>query len=92
MTNLIDIQPTEIVRRADSFVFYYGVKARHIPQLPAHAEFSVVYSPLELTGWEFVHYQVFEELNGLMVLEQRRLNIDEIAYLELIISTSDIEY
>ena len=86
MNNLIDVQPTDIVRRDNSFIFFYGVKARDIYQLPGKAEFSVVYSPADRREWEFVRYQVFANANGAVVLERRLLNADEIAYFKLLIS------
>ena len=82
MSNLIDVQPTDISRQFDSFIFYYGVKKHLIYQLEPNAEFSVVYSPVEQQGWEVVRYQVLEELNGVIVLERRSLDTDEIAYFE----------
>ncbi|MBA3870628.1 MAG: hypothetical protein H0X30_15920 [Anaerolineae bacterium] len=90
MSNLISVPPTDIVRRFESFVFYYGVKASNINQLPGGFTFSVVYSPVDPWGWEFVRYQVFSHVNGIVVLERRILNSEEIAYFELLIATSKI--
>ena len=92
MDTLIGTQPTSISRQVDLYVFYYGVKAGHIHQLPANTQFSVVYSPKDQWGWEFVCYQIFQELNGLVVLERRVLNADEIAYFELLISTLKLNH
>ena len=90
MSNILNVLPTDISRRLDSFIFYYGVKARDINQLQPNLIFNVVYSPVEGWGWELVRYQVLEELNGWIVLERRALHVDEIIYFELLIATSKI--
>ena len=87
MNDLINVPPTDIVRRDNSFLFFFGVKARDIYQLPGNAKFSVVYSPVEPWEWEFVRYQVFSNANGAVVLERRLLNADEIAYFKRLITT-----
>ena len=91
MTSLINVEPTGIVQRADAFIFYYGVKPGLINQLKGKAEFTTVYSPTVEQGWEYVHYQIFEKQNGLVVLERRALNADEIAYFERLISRLKVD-
>ena len=91
MNTLINVQPTGIVHRADVSIFYYGVKPGFTNQLVGKADFSVVYSPIAGQGWEYVHYQVLEEQNGLVVLERRALNADEIAYHEQLIARQKVD-
>lgn len=88
MNTLINVQPTGIAQRADVFIFYYGAEPGSINRLPGKTEFSIVYSPAAGQGWEYVHYQVLEEENGLVVLDRRALNADEIAYFEQLITRS----
>lgn len=82
MSNLTELSPTDIIRNTGSTTFYFGVWASSINDLPSDSEFSVVYSPRENWGWEFVRYRVFQDKNGLIVIERRELEDDEIAYFE----------
>lgn len=82
MTMLVDRQPTDIVHRDGSVIFYYGVRASSINQLPGKTEFEVVYSPKEGYGWEAVVYRLFEQRNGMAVVSRRSLEPNEIAHFE----------
>ncbi len=86
MRNLTELYPTDIIRNAGSTTLYYGVMASLINDLPSNSEFNVVYSPRDCWGWEFVCYRVFQEKNGLIVLERRVLEPDEIAYFEHLVA------
>ena len=74
------------MRLVDSTIFYFGSETGEIHLLPGNSLFQVVYSPREQLGWEFVRYQLFEEKNGVSVLERRELEMDEIAYFEGLLS------
>ncbi|MBA3867994.1 MAG: hypothetical protein ABI970_03125 [Chloroflexota bacterium] len=82
MNSLTDSHPSTLVRLTDSTIFYFGSKTSEIHLLPGKSRFQVVYSPREQNGWEFVSYQLFEEKNGVSVLERRTLEMDEITYFE----------
>lgn len=86
MNNLINTPPTSIVRRADSTIFYFGVKPDEIAKLSGNASFYVVHSPVDAWGWEFVRYQVFEDSNGMFVTERRSLEADEIAHFQRLLT------
>lgn len=85
MNMLIDLQPTDISRSDGSIVFYFGVKANQIKELPDNAEFSVVHSPIDGYGWEFVRYQKFATRYGIRVIERYGLKPDEIAHYERLV-------
>jgi hypothetical protein len=82
MYGLIDVPPTAIQHHDGSTNFYYGVQPHRIQYLPEQAEFSVVYSPKDGDGWQFVKYRMFENSSGMAVIERRNLTADEIAYFE----------
>ncbi len=82
MTTLIESQPTDIVQRDGSVIFYYGVRANSINQLPGKTEFEVVYSPKDGYGWEAVVYRLFEQRNGMTVVSRRNLEPGEISHFE----------
>ena len=72
----------------DATLFYFGTATVDINTLPGKANFEIVYSPRENSGWEFVSYQWFEQKNGMAVLERRDLEPDEITYFERLILLS----
>ena len=82
MYGLIDVSPTAVQHHDGSTNFYYGVQPHQIQYLPEHAEFSVVYSPKDGDGWQFVKYRMFGNGSGMAVIERRNLTADEIVYFE----------
>jgi len=86
MNTLINFEPTCIIQRGEATIFYYGVEPSKISVLPGNSIFSVVYSPTEGWGWEFVRYQVFATGNGVFISERRVLELEEIAYLQTLIA------
>jgi hypothetical protein len=86
MTTLVDSQPTDIVHRDGSVIFYFGVRASSVNQLPGKTEFEVVYSPKDGNGWEAVVYRLFEQRNGMSVVSRRNLEPNEIAYFERLLT------
>jgi hypothetical protein len=88
MTKLIGAVPSAIRHMTDSTLFYFGSQTADINQLPGKAQFEVVYSPSGSTGWEVVRYQWFEEKNGMMVLDRRSLEPDEIQHFERMLATA----
>ena len=88
MTTLIGAVPSAIRHMTDTTLFYFGSQTADINQLPGKAQFQVVYSPAALNGWEVVSYQWFEEKNGMMVLDRRDLEPDEIQHFERLLALS----
>lgn len=82
MSTLVDSQPTDIAHHDGSVIFYFGVRASLINQLPGKSEFQVVYSPKDGYGWEHVVYRLFDERNGMTVVSRRSLEQDETTYFE----------
>ena len=82
MTTLVDRQATDIAYHDSAVIFYFGVRAATINQLPGKTEFEVVYSPKDGYGWEHVVYRLFDQRNGMTVLSRRSLTSDETAYFE----------
>ena len=88
MNGLMDALPTAVQHHEGSTNFYYGVHPHKIQYLPAQAEFSVVYSPKDGDGWQFVSYQIFGNDSGMAVTLRRDLNGKEIAHFEALAKTS----
>ena len=84
----MDASPTAVQHHEGSINFYYGVHPHKIQYLPAQAEFSVVYSPKDGDGWQFVSYRMFGNDNGMAVTLRRDLNGEEIAHFEALAKTS----
>ncbi len=82
MNSLVEVQPTAIRHMAEATLFYFGTQTPDINLLPGKAKFEIVYSPRESSGWEYVSYQWFKEKNGIVVLERRPLEPEEIIYFE----------
>jgi len=82
MTKLTDLRPRFIRRFADYNIFYLQADPNCLHNLPADAEFTMVYSPQEDEGWQAVQYQVIDVGRGYTVLERRALETDEIRYFE----------
>ena len=82
MSGLIDVLPTFVQHHDGSTNFYYGVQPHRIQYLPAGAEFTVVYSPKDGDGWQFVKYRMFGNDSGMAVIERRDLQSHEVAYFE----------
>ncbi len=91
LTNLTNLSPSDVQYVADAAIFYFGVRADRIGELPGKAEFHVVYSPREGRGWEYAYYRVFDKRNGIAVLEDRPLEPDEQSYFEAWIERSKME-
>lgn len=88
MSSLLDIEPTDIKHTADFTLFYFGVREQQINSLAGNSEFKVIYSPTEHYGWEYVHYRMFQDQNGMAVLERRSLEPAEQAHFERLMATS----
>ena len=88
MNGLIDAPPTAVQHHEGSTNFYYGVHPYKIQSLPAQAEFSVVYSPKDGDGWQFVSYKMFGNDSGMAVTLRRDLTPEEIAHFEALAKTS----
>jgi hypothetical protein len=82
MSGLMDAPFTAVQHHEGSTNFYFGVHPYKIQYLPAQAEFSVVYSPKNGDGWQFVKYKMFPEGSGIAVVERRDLTPEEIAHFE----------
>ncbi len=82
MTGLIEMLPTAVQHHDGSTNFYYGVHPHKIQYLPENSEFSVVYSPKNGDGWQFVKYRMFGNESGMAVIERRDLQPHEVAYFE----------
>jgi len=63
-------------------MFYFGTETVQIHLIPGNSRFEIVHSPIEVWGWEFVRYQIFKHKDGVLVLERRALEPEEIAYFE----------
>ena len=90
MYSLIESQPSAIRRLGGSTMFYFGSQTVETHLLSGKMRFEVVHSPTELYGWEFVRYETFEARDGVLVLERRVLEPDEIAYFEKLLTLSAI--
>ena len=88
MNGLIDAPPTAVQHHEGSTNFYYGVHPYKIQSLPAQAEFSVVYSPKDGDGWQFVSYKMFGNDSGMAVTLRRDLTPEEIAHFEALAKNS----
>jgi hypothetical protein len=88
MNGLMDASPTAVQHHEGSTNFYYGVHPYKIQTLPAQAEFSVVYSPKDGDGWQFVSYRMFGNDSGMAVTMRRDLSLDEIVYFEALAKAS----
>lgn len=86
MTTLVDRQATDIAYHDGAVIFYFGVRAVAINQLPGKTEFEVVYSPKDGYGWEHVVYRLFDQRNGMTVLNRRSLTPDETTYFEHVLA------
>ena len=91
MSSLTDALPTAVQHHEGSTNFYYGVHPQKIQYLPAQAEFSVVYSPKDGDGWQYVKYRMFGNDAGLAVITRRELNAEEVAYFENLTKNSKLE-
>ena len=63
-----------------SVIFYYGTYSFMLQNLPAYAEFTLVYSPRDNNGWEATSYRVLADKTGYIVVENRLLTAAEIGY------------
>lgn len=88
MPSLVDVLPQSIQRLAGAAIFYYGADVGRLHLLPADAEFTMVYSPTDDTGWQSVRYSVFDNQKGYGVLERRTLDTDEVDYFEALLKTT----
>lgn len=91
MKKLMDLSPSDVQYVADAAVFYFGVRADGIGELPGKAEFHVVYSPRDGRGWEYSCYRVFDKRNGITVVEDRPLEPDEQSYFEAWMERTKLE-
>ena len=91
MNGLIDALPTAVQHHEGSTNFYYGVHPHKIQFLPAHAEFSVVYSPKDGDNWQLVKYRMFANDSGMAVTLRRDLTLDEISHFEILIKNSKLD-
>jgi hypothetical protein len=88
MTGLVDALPTAVQHHEGSINFYFGVHPYKIQHLPPQAEFTVVYSPKDGDGWQFVKYRMFGNDSGMAVTSRRDLDSEEIAYFEILAKES----
>lgn len=80
--NLLEGTLCGVQRLSDSTIFYFGAAPNDLHTLPAEAEFTMVYSPVNENGWESVRYSVIPDHKGYAVLERRLLRGDEIHHFE----------
>ncbi|MCA0455513.1 MAG: hypothetical protein LCI00_16180 [Chloroflexi bacterium] len=82
MSPLDQLQPNSIVKEHGVTVFYCGVKPQAMHRLPANSEFTLIFSPSDVQGWEAVRYRIPGDKKGYYVVDRHSLLPDEITYFE----------
>lgn len=86
MSQLSQLQPNSIVTEFGFTVFYCGVKPQSMHRLPANSEFTLVFAPSDVQGWEAVRYRVPDNKKGYYVVDRHSLLPDEISHFEGLLS------
>jgi hypothetical protein len=90
MTNLMNSQPSAIVKEFGYTIFYFDVKPNNLRRLPPHSEFNLVYSPSDVQGWESLRYRVSHDKKGYCVVDRQPLMPNEIAYFERLLANAEM--
>ncbi|MBA3872473.1 MAG: hypothetical protein H0X30_25330 [Anaerolineae bacterium] len=91
MNNLSDVPPSGVKYSIEGIAFYFGAQPSNLHKLSGKSEFTVVYSPREGYNWEVVRYGLFDQKNGISVIDRRGLQADEKAYFENLKSISKLD-
>src|SRR4051812_25759723 len=92
MSNIFQSKFIAKITDSGNVNFFIGADPECLNELPANAQFTVVYSPTHNTPWEVVEFCVIEPKKAYAVIKRRELVGREQNYFETLLRFSQLKH